>query len=213
MSHGTKKQRIWDLPTRTFHWGLVVNFFIAFWTREDDHLALFHIASGYTILGLLLFRILWGFVGTYYARFRDFVKGPKAILTYLKSLFGTKPDSHLGHNPAGGVSVLALIFLGLLTSLSGWLEYEDFELPYLEEVHEWAGETMLVLVLIHIAAVFLSAVLHRENLILAMLTGYKKTKKKVHAVPCHPNWAFGIGLGMVTIWLWVFRLKWFSVLH
>jgi cytochrome b len=203
--------RIWDLPTRTFHWGLAISFIVAYLTREDDHLAMVHIASGFTALGLVLFRILWGFFGSTHARFRSFIRGPKAIFAYFKSLFTKTPLHYDGHNPAGGLAILGLLGLGLVATLSGWMEYEDFELPFLEEIHEWSGELWLVMVLIHLLAVVSSSLRHRENLILAMITGQKKGAT-APSVQNHALWALAL-LGMILcIWLWLYRHKWLSLI-
>lgn len=112
---------VWDIAVRMFHWSLVASFAVAWFTGEDESLV--HIYSGYTVLGLVLFRILWGFIGTRHARFRDFVHSPAAVKEYLKSLFARSPRHYVGHNPAGGWMVLALLASLLLTTITGLKVY------------------------------------------------------------------------------------------
>lgn len=170
--------RVWDLPVRLFHWSLAVSFFIAFFTTESERWRDVHVISGYTVGGLLVFRLLWGFIGNRHARFAEFWPTPEKLLRYLKSLFGRHPEHYLGHNPAGAVAILLLLGLGLLTVASGWLTYEDSGGELFEEVHETLGDGMLALVVIHIAGVIVSSHLHGENLVRAMISGWKR---------CPPN--------------------------
>lgn len=164
---------VWDAPVRVFHWLLVASFIVAWLSSESERWQLVHITAGYTIAGLVAFRLLWGLVGTRHARFTDFVRGPKAALAYLGSLLRGRPQHHAGHNPAGGLAILALLALAVLTTASGWASYNEWGGEWLEEVHETLAGTMLALVVVHVAAVIVSSVLHRENLVGAMLHGRK----------------------------------------
>ena len=194
-----KQIKVWDPLIRIFHWTLVIGFTVAYLT--GDELTTIHIWSGYLIVGLLLVRLLWGFIGTKHARFRDFIYSPGEVIAYLKSLVSGKPRHYLGHNPAGGVMVLLLLASLILTtgsglmmlqsaqgslfpppvSQSGWFAGEDDELKgneLLEEVHEFFANLTLLLVFLHIAGVVVSSRLHHENLVRAMITGKK---------PLHPE--------------------------
>src|SRR3981189_1731138 len=113
-----QKIRIWDLPVRLFHWTLVILMAVSYFSGQagGDWMKL-HFWSGYTILTLLLFRIVWGFVGSTTARFTHFVKGPMAAIEHLKELAGTDRPRDVGHNPLGGAMVIALL-LGLLPQLA-----------------------------------------------------------------------------------------------
>ena len=95
------KLLVWDVPTRVFHWLLALSFAGAFVTAESERYRDVHVALGYTVLGLVAFRLVWGLIGTRYARFWSFAYGPRSVLTYVKSLFTRSPQHHLGHNPAG----------------------------------------------------------------------------------------------------------------
>jgi cytochrome b len=165
---------VWDLPIRLFHWLLAGTFAGAWLTAESERWIDVHVTLGYTFAGLIAFRLLWGLIGTRYARFSSFVSGPRPVLRYLGSILRGKPQHHVGHNPAGGWAVLALLGLGAVTALTGYLNYADFGGHWLEELHEGAASAMLGLVFVHIGAVVLSSVIHGENLVQAMITGLKR---------------------------------------
>ena len=119
MSDNTIK--IWDPLVRIFHWSLVVLFVVAYFTGDEENDL--HIVSGYAVLGLVVFRIAWGFIGSQYARFNSFIYSPAKVVLYLKSLASGKPDHYLGHNPAGGYMVILLLVMLLITSLTGLKVY------------------------------------------------------------------------------------------
>lgn len=109
--------RVWDLFVRLFHWSLVSLFLIAYVTGEEESWV--HVYAGYGILGLIVARVIWGFIGGKYARFSNFVRSPDQAIDYLKDLFKGSPKHYLGHNPAGGLMVLALLASLVITTLSG----------------------------------------------------------------------------------------------
>ena len=119
MSKGAIK--VWDPLVRIFHWSLVAFFTIAFLTGEED--GSLHVYAGYAVLGLVLFRILWGFIGTDHARFKDFVFGPGKVIQYLKSLASGSPERYVGHNPAGGYMVLLMLATLLVVTFTGLKVY------------------------------------------------------------------------------------------
>jgi cytochrome b len=164
---------VWDVPVRVFHWLMVLSFAGAYLTAESERWRLLHVTLGYTMAGLVAFRLIWGVMGTRYARFSSFVRGPKAVVRYLGSLLRGQPEHHTGHNPAGALAIVALLVLALAVTASGWGTYNDMSGEWLEEVHEAAANLMLALVGVHIFAVLLSTWLHKENLVRAMITGRK----------------------------------------
>jgi cytochrome b len=164
---------VWDAPVRVFHWMLAVSFLGAFLTAESERWRDVHVMLGYTVAGLLAFRLVWGLVGSRYARFSSFAFGPSKVVAYLKSLLGSKPEHHLGHNPAGSWAIYGLLSTGVIASLSGWLKYQEIGGDAMEEVHEFSANLMLAVVVVHLAGVVVSSFLHRENLVRSMLTGYK----------------------------------------
>ncbi len=170
-----EKQRmlVWDLPTRLFHWTMAASFAGAFVTAESERYRDLHVLLGYTLLGLVAFRVLWGFVGTRYARFGSFAFGPRQVLRYLGSLLTRTPEHHIGHNPAGSWAIYALLGLGLAAGATGYATYNEIGGDWLEKLHEGAANLMLGVIAVHVTGVVASSLLHRENLPAAMLTGYK----------------------------------------
>jgi cytochrome b len=164
---------VWDAPTRVFHWALALSFVGAFVTADSERLRDVHVVLGYTVLGLIAFRLIWGVLGTRYARFTSFAFGPRAVVAYLKSLLALRPQHFLGHNPAGSFAIFALLVLGLFTGLTGYAQYNDLGGEWLQDLHEGLANAMLAVVFVHIAGVAVSSLLHRENLARAMFTGYK----------------------------------------
>lgn len=165
---------VWDAPVRVFHWLLVLSFAGAWLTAESERWRLVHVTLGYTMAGLVTFRLVWGLVGTRHARFAGFVRGPRAAWRYLLSLLDGRPEHHAGHNPAGALAIVGLLALIGVTAASGFATYEDLGGEWLEELHEGAANTLLAVVLVHLAGVLVGSLAHRENLVRAMLTGRKQ---------------------------------------
>lgn len=164
---------VWDIPTRLFHWLLAASFAGAFLTAESERYRDIHVLSGYTLLGLIAFRLLWGFIGSRYAQFRSFLFTPREVAVYLRSLLKAAPAHYVGHNPAGSVAVFALLALGIVSAFSGVMLFQDIGGDVLEELHEGVAFVMLTVVALHVAGVLVSSLLHRENLVRSMITGLK----------------------------------------
>lgn len=178
--------RVWDAFVRIFHWAVVVLFAVAYVT-EDDLLQV-HVWAGYGVGALVLLRIVWGFIGSRHARFSDFVAGPARVRSYLADLLRFRGHRYLGHSPAGGAMVIALLVMLLLIVGSGIALYAarnglgplvDF-IPRnrptartIEGVHEFLANVTLVLVGVHIFGVLLASLVHGENLIRSMISGRK----------------------------------------
>lgn len=195
---------IWDIPVRIFHWLLVLNFIIAYLTGDSEYWRLVHITAGYTIIGLVILRIIWGFVGTRYARFNNFVHSPSAAWNYFRSLASKYPQHYLGHNPAGGLAILGMLGLSIITVISGWVLYslsEDNELA--EEFHEIMANATLGLIILHIIGVIVSSSVHQENLVRAMLTG-KKNGQPHQEIP-DSYLIIGILLFLAVFCFWVYQ--------
>lgn len=174
MSYALQNIRVWDWPVRIGHWLLVAAFVIAWLTGESEEWRLVHVIAGGGLIGIVSFRVVWGLVGTQHARFSSFVRGPGAVAAYLRSLLSAQPTHYTGHNPAGGWVIMLLLTLALLAAVSGWLPYQEMTGEWMGEVHEAVTAGMLTLVLVHIAGVVVSSKLHRENLVRAMITGFKQ---------------------------------------
>lgn len=168
---------VWDAPVRVMHWLLAASFFGAWLTAESERWRLVHVTLGYTVGALVLLRIVWGLAGTRYARFAQFVRGPSAVLRYLRSLVSRHPEHHVGHNPAGALAIVGLLGLALATAAAGVALDAGWGGHALEEVHEALASTALALVGLHVAAVIASSLLHRENLVGAMLSGRKRGER------------------------------------
>jgi cytochrome b len=194
---GANVIKVWDPMVRIFHWALVIAFFTAYATGEDIEEV--HEWMGYTVLALVIFRIVWGFVGPVHARFADFVRGPGEILRNLKGVVLMHPKRYLGHSPAGGAMVVLLLALLAATSVTGIVveerkeqaatsiatqtdghdEHNEHEgeaagKSRIAEAHEVLANLTLALVLLHIAGVILASFTHRENLVVSMFTGRKR---------------------------------------
>ncbi len=183
-----KSIRVWDLPTRLFHWLLVALFAFSWASAELGGNAMeWHMLSGYTLLGLVLFRLLWGIAGSATARFSQFVQGRGAVLAYLRTFLGGGMPAGVGHNPAGGWMVVAMLALLLLQGATGLFANDDIitEGPLyhlvsketsnaLTELHEGVFNALLTLAAIHIGAIFFYLLVKRDNLIRPMLTGRKE---------------------------------------
>lgn len=217
--HNQPSVPVWDILVRLFHWSLVASFIVAYLSSEEDNP--WHIYAGYVVLGLIVFRVIWGFVGSRYARFSSFVCGPATVIDYIQRARANQAPHYLGHNPLGGWMILALLSTLFVVTLSGLKVYDaeegkeravasstsfslitaanaeqevekediedneataenesegagEVEEAFWEEIHEVSSNFMLFLIALHIAGVVLASRLHKENLILAMLTGKKR---------------------------------------
>ncbi|MEQ1516586.1 MAG: cytochrome b/b6 domain-containing protein [Usitatibacteraceae bacterium] len=170
----TRKILVWDVPVRLFHWLMVATFAGAWLTAESERWRLVHVTLGYTMVGLVAFRIIWGLVGTRYARFTSFVRGPRAVASYLRDIFHGQPRRFVGHNPAGAIAIIGLLVLTLATTFSGWATYTEFGGSWFEKIHEAAANIMVALVGAHVLGAIASSWLHRENLVGAMISGQKQ---------------------------------------
>lgn len=174
---GSRTVTVWDPLVRILHWTLAAGVAAAWVTAEDS--ARLHEAVGLGLLAAIALRSLWGLIGPRHARFGSFVPGPGGFLAYAGDLLSGRARRHLGHNPAGGAMIVALLTGLLVTIATGvGMAYGMPGLPLqgeaLEEVHEAAAAGTLVLIVLHVGGVILSSLLHRENLILAMVTGRKR---------------------------------------
>ncbi|MFT3813686.1 MAG: cytochrome b/b6 domain-containing protein [Acidovorax sp.] len=165
--------RVWDAPVRLLHWGLVAAVATAWWSRND--IGPLHENTGYVVIALLAARLAWGFRGSRYARFAQFVRAPRETLAYARAALAGHAPRYIGHNPLGGWMVLALLAnLGLL-GFTGWLYTTDMFWGYgwLANLHKCLGWALLGLIALHVAGMLWTSWQHRENLVRAMVTGSK----------------------------------------
>jgi cytochrome b len=192
---------VWDWPVRIGHWLLVGAFALAWITGESEEWRLVHAFAGGTVVGVILFRVLWGLIGTTHARFASFVRGPGAVLDYVSGLFRREASQYAGHNAAGGWAIVGLLSLGLLAGASGWLVYQDIGGEWLGEVHEALASGMLAVAVLHVAGVVVSSLAHRENLVRAMFTGLKQGRPEEAIANARP-------LMLVLLLGWVAACAW-----
>lgn len=166
--------RVWDPFVRVFHWSQAALIAVA-WLTEDGPKTL-HQTAGYIIAGMLALRVVWGFVGPRHARFSDFVRGPSTVLGYMRAMVAGREPRYLGHNPAGGAMVVALLLTVAGTAVTGWLQTTDafWGSSVMEEIHETLASLILVLVAAHLAGVALASMRHDENLARSMVDGRKR---------------------------------------
>ena len=197
--------RIWDLPVRLFHWSLVLLVPALWWTAENDRMDL-HILLGEIMLGLILFRLLWGLLGGSTARFSGFVRGPRAILRYLRGR-----GSVFGHNPIGGWSVVLMLLalsvqtgLGLFASDEDGIHYGPLSrhMPDLDSAHELAERhesffwVIVGLIALHVLAILYYLVVKRDNLVAPMVTGRGPAGETGEALVPAPLWRFLLSAGL-----------------
>jgi len=200
------KIKVWDAPVRVCHWLLVLTFAGAYLSAESERWRLLHVTLGYTLGGLVAFRLVWGLVGSRYARFASFIRGPAAVLAYLRSLWQGRPQHHVGHNPAGAVGIVLLLLASGVVVASGWASYNDLGGEWLSELHEGAANAMLALVAVHIAGVLLASWQHHDNLVRAMVTGRKKGAPQEGIGRTWPSVALLLVLAVLGFWY----LQWHS---
>nr|WP_231364963.1 MULTISPECIES: cytochrome b/b6 domain-containing protein [unclassified Thioalkalivibrio] len=201
--------KVWDWPTRVFHWGLLLCLVGLWYTSTEFMLFRWHKWLGYTVLGLLLFRIVWGFVGSETARFRHWLAGPVTVARYAWGrLRGTAPE-YLGHNPLGGWAILLMLVLLLVQAVTGLFANDDIfnQGPLADSVsrdvertmtrlHNWNFDLLLIVIGIHVLAVFTYQFILRIRLIGAMITGYKRGAWSDHPHIANP-W-FGLVLALMV---------------
>ena len=213
-----KRILVWDFPTRIFHWTLAVSFALAWLTSESDVWLSHHVFFGYLMLGLLVFRMVWGFAGGTYARFKSFSFTPRAGLEYLREVFAARAARHIGHNPAGTQAIYLLLLLVLIVGVTGifilggeeqhglaagWIGISAGR--FFKKIHEASATFMLLVVAAHVAGVLLESLLHKENLARSMLTGFKLATSQSVASKPYRVVAAGMLVAMLGFGVW-----WFS---
>lgn len=223
-----QKIKVWDLPVRFFHWLLVAAVVVSYYTMKTegapfDFPVEIHAKAGYIALGLLIFRWVWGLTGTHHARFSNFIYSPANTFRYLRGMLSGQGAAYAGHNPLGGLAVLALLLSLSVQVGSGLFLTDDifFNAPLysyvssdtssvMRKIHTWNGNLLLVLIGLHLLALLVHS-LKGEKLVGAMFTGYKHLPEAAdeqhgHEIKRHINlWTalplivFAVG---VVAWLW-----------
>lgn len=187
-AQASRQLQVWDLPTRLFHWSLLILILTSWLSGGEEDLSFLHRASGMILSGLITFRIVWGFIGGEHARFAAFFPRPARIVAHLRQVAAGKPERHLGHNPVGGLAVFLLlaavsacILTGLFSSGDG-IEGPFREISGLElsDAHEVSFRILQGLVLLHLLGVIVESLIARDALVPAMITG-RKTRHRGEA--------------------------------
>ncbi len=165
---------VWDLYVRLFHWGLVLSFAVAYIT--GDGWRGLHLFTGYTALVLIAGRLLWGFFGTKYARFANFVASPSTVAAYVRDVLRRRAARYLGHNPAGGAMIIVMLLLLTAVSVSGVLLTTDafWGSDAMEMVHSVLADLAVACIAVHVAGVLFTSASTGENLVRSMMTGRKR---------------------------------------
>lgn len=189
--------KVWDLPTRLFHWTLVALMIAQWLTAEESSTMDYHVWGGYAVLALVLFRLIWGFWGSDTARFSDFMRGPGAALEYVKALLRGETPHYLGHNPLGAWSIVAMLVLLLVQTGTGLFANDDIMIEgplyswvskdtsdWLTTIHKFNFNLLLLMIAVHLSAVLFYLLVKRENLIHPMLSGHKRLPlERLHSAP------------------------------
>lgn len=186
-----REVKVWDLAVRLGHWAMAALILGAFLTSDEDSLTPLHTRLGLALLGIVVFRLVWGFVGSRHARFKDFVRPPQDVLAYAKDYARGRPGAHLGHNPLGGAMVVAMLGTLLVVIATGVITYlgPEWDGPLaavltkrsahaVKEVHEATAFMLPFMVFFHVAGVVLSSLLEKQNLVLGMITGRKRAPEE-----------------------------------
>ena len=221
---GAHSVLVWDLPTRVFHWTLVICFFSAMATGDPDRFRDLHVYFGYVVLGLICFRVFWGLAGSRYARFKSFLYGPRAAIAYFADVMRARADRHIGHNPTGSIGIYLLLALGLVICVTGIVTLGAEEAQgvfktladrplgeFTRVLHEVLAWLMLALVLVHIGGVVIESLVHRENLAKAMFTGHKIAGADEGIGSSHPWIAVAIIVCAVGSAFWLIHWRLVSV--
>lgn len=197
------KIKVWDPGVRIFHWLLVVSILIAFLSSDEDSMiANWHLASGWIAAILIVFRLVWGFVGGEHARFANFVN-VRETGRHIRHLLSGSVEPSVGHNPLGAIAVLALL---ALTGFVGWTGIQLQTSGFEEDIHEMAAYSLLGLIALHVAAVIAMSIMTRDNLVLAMITGKKNAARHPGAKAATRPGLIGIALTCLILSATVFAV-------
>jgi len=217
------KIQVWDLPTRVFHWLLVISVVFLIVSGKTGILFDWHQTAGVLVLSLLIYRLIWGFWGSTTARFSDFIYSPLQVLNYAKGLLSRKANLYIGHNPVGGFMVLVMLLLLLFQAITGLFSSDDILVEgalyshvteetaaYLTQLHHMGGEWLLPVVALHIAAIIFYRIYKKHDLLKPMLHGKleveAETKKTLSQTPA----IYGLALLLASYMMTYLALQWLA---
>jgi cytochrome b len=194
MARAMQRVKVWDLPLRLFHWTLAIAVAVAFLSSDEDSaLNQWHVIAGWIAAILIVFRLVWGFVGGEHSRFADFVR-PSRIAGHVSGMLRGRSEASLGHNPLGAVAVVVLLALSAATVWTGAFGGEAAE-----DLHETIAWTLLAMVALHVTAVIVMSLLERENLVRAMITGDKPAARHPGAADARPASLVGAIVAILAV--------------
>ncbi len=195
-----KRMMSWDAAVMVSHWLLAFCFLGAVMTQDSEKFRLLHVTMGYTMFGLVVFRLVWGLIGGKYARFSSIFPRLKKVITYIRSLFASQPEKFIGFHAIGFLSAYILLGVILTVTISGYLVYEEIGPDFFEDLHETLGNLLITIVAIHVGGVLIHAVLERIK---------AKSALQVNALPSRKRpyqWMAGI-IVMAVTYFWMTQIK------
>lgn len=177
---------VWDPIVRLFHWIVVVGILLNYFMLDTGKSP--HRYVGYVVAAALIVRLIWGVIGSRYARFADFVTSPQVAMAHFAAALRRRDRRYIGHNPAGGVMIVALMALLAAICVTGWMQGLDafWGVEWLQEVHSICASLIVILAGLHVAAALIESIVHRENLVLSMITGLKRAPSEAEVDHARP---------------------------
>lgn len=203
----SKRMMSWDAAVMVSHWLLAICFLGAVITQDSEKFRLLHVTMGYTMFGLVAFRLVWGFIGGKYARFNSIYPRIKKVIEYLKSLFTAEPQAFIGFHAIGFLAAYLLLAVILMVTISGYIVYEELGPDLFEDLHETLGNLLIAIVVIHIGGVVINAVIQKVKL--SMSTEQAGAARRVAASieRSRPyKWMAALIILAVT-YFWVIQIK------
>lgn len=204
----SKRMMSWDAAVMVSHWLLAICFFGAIITQDSERFRMVHVTMGYTMFGLVVFRLIWGFVGGKYARFNTIYPRVKKVIEYLRSLFTSEPQAFIGFHAIGFLAAYLLLVVILLVTVSGYLVFEEIGPDLFEDLHETLGNLLIAIVAIHIGGVVINAIIQKIKLSIVTNTDKSVSNRAVTSIKrVRPfKWMAAI-IGMSVLYFWVIQLK------
>ncbi len=196
----SKRMMSWDAAVMVSHWLLAICFLGAVITQDSEKFRLAHVTMGYTMFGLVVFRLIWGIIGGKYARFSTIFPRLKKVMTYLRSLFTSRPEKFIGFHAVGFLTAYILLAVILMVTISGYLVYEEIGPDLFEDLHETLGNLLMAIVAIHVGGVLIHAILEKIK---------AKVSLQSNALPSRVRpykWMAGIILMAVT-YFWMTQIR------
>ncbi|AXQ97845.1 cytochrome b/b6 domain-containing protein [Pseudoalteromonas piscicida] len=182
-------KRVYDLPTRCFHWLFAGCFFIAFvigkWVDDDNALFSYHMIAGITLCFALSWRLIWGVIGSKHAKFSDFLLQPKALINYLKNSVSGENQRYAGHNPASSWASVVMMLLSICLGITGLLMITGPFDDAIEEIHEFCANAFILIVVLHLVGIVLHTIKYKDPIGKSMITGEKNLPNTEASVSKH----------------------------